>query len=373
MIVNKATAKYQRLGKEGIKGFEWPDSRSDIARIQESTEMFRNLSIEEAFAHAYRDEMNKPTITRLREISGKNECRSLKPGDVIELQVKDITKKGVIFEQNSYKETIISTINLYQYPTFRNFLPKEPLRCKVMSLDVNKIYVDPFQPLIDDFVKEIQETIDNQANINKPIVTRITGLQHMRGGYIGSIRVPAISDLCGKDMYMQAFIPGSQITLNIATDFTKWDGKDVDTFITNLSIRPGTTDVTVACSAKEYLRFLGNLNIIQLFGDYCEGNKAWKEAQEKVHEGNITGICNTSSKTGVFVEIPSMGITGMVPVHPEVINTYKRGPVKVKIVGFVELMKFNEEVDQMQHVEPWKIENGVLKRINVKCVLEFVK
>lgn len=366
-------AQVNSLGNEGVPGTDWPDT-SEINRISRNSHLYSKLTIEEAFAHAYGLQMNQETLKALKEVSGKCECKTLVPGDVVELRILDINKKGVVFEQATHKENIICTVNLYQYPTFKQFIPKDPVRCKVMSIDGDKIYVDPFQPLIEEFIEEIHQTIKTQANINNPVVTKVLGLQHMRAGYIGKIRIPSVSDLCGRDMYMQAFIPGSQITLNIEDDFEKWDGKDVETFITNLSVRPGSTDVTIACSAKEYLRFKGNLNMIQMFKDYCENNKAWKKVLEQVHDGNITGICNTRSKTGVFVEIPALGITGMVPIgDPSTINTYKPGPVKVKITGFDELLKFNKDIGQMQHVEPWKIENDVLKRINVKCILEFVK
>lgn len=359
------------LGSEGIPGFEWPISTNEQQRILNTTAKFKDMTVEEAFVDTY----------GIREVFGtkKNmenfhaiECKELKPGDVVELKVIAINKKGVIFEQAAYKETIISTVNLYQYPNFKKFIPNEPIKVKVMSKDINKIYVDPLQPMIDEFIEHIQNLVEIQANVKNPITTKVTGLHHMRAGYVGNIRIDNVSDFCGKDMYMQAFIPGSQITLNIESDFEKWDGKDVDTFVTNLAVKPGTTNVTIACSAKEYLRFLGNVNIIRMFGDYCEENDAWKNQTNVSYKGNITGVCRTQNKTGVFVEIPEIGVTGMVPVNRELITSYKPGPCAVRITGFDEPMRFNKEVGQMQHIEPYKIENGILKKINIKCTLKFV-
>lgn len=363
--------KIANMGPEGVPGFEWPTSSSDQRRIREATQALRGKTLAESFAAAYgiREVFGaKENVERLQAIT----CKELKPGDIVELRILAIDKKGVTFEQDAYKETIVSTVNLYQYPNFKKFIPKDPIKVKVMSKDLNKVYVDPLQPMVEDFVEKVQHLTAIQANVKNPITTKVTSLRHMRSGYIGNIRIDNVSDFCGKDMYMQAFIPGSQITLNIESDFEKWDGKDVETFITNLAVKPGTTNVTIACSAKEYLRFLGNINIIQMFKDYCEENKAWKKQVNEVREGNITGICKTQNKNGVFVEIPSMGITGMVPVPREELTQYKPGPCKVKIVGFDELVRFNKEVGQMQHVEPWKIEDDILKKINVKCVLEFV-
>lgn len=368
----KVLKRVKQLGSEGIPDFEWPSSANGQRRIRETSNATRGKTIAESFACEYGVRKvfgAKENVDRLQAIT----CKELNPGDVVELRILSIDKKNVTFEQDAYKETIVSTVNLYQYPNFKTFIPKDPIKVKVMSKDLNKIYVDPFQPMVDDFVKKITERIGIQANVKNPITTRVTGLRHITGaGYIGNIRIDNVSDFCGKDVYMPAFIPGSQITLNIESDFKKWDGKDVDTFITNLAVKPGTTNITVACSAKEYLRFLGSLNTIQMFKDYCEDNKAWKTQTTIAREGNITGVCRTQNKTGVFVEIPSIGVTGMVPVAKEELTSYHPGPCHVRIVGFDELVRYNKEVGQMQHVEPYKIENDILRKVNVKCTLDFV-
>jgi hypothetical protein len=367
-----ALEKVRNLGDEGAPGFDWTTSSNDMQRIRETSNLHRNESIAESFAAVYGEDKvfgSKKNMEHLQSIT----CVDLQPGDVVELRIVAITKKGVVFEQDTYKETIVSTVNLHQFPNFKKFIPKDPVKVKVMSKDANNVYVDPLQPMLDDFIASINNLVNIQANVKHPITTRVSGLQHMRAGYIGNIRIDNVSDFCGKDMYMQAFIPGSQITLNIESDFEKWDGKDVDTFVTNLAVKPGTTNVTVACSVKEYLRFLGDLNIIQMFKDYCEDNKAWKEQVKIVYDGNITGVCRTQNKTGVFVEIPSIGVTGMVPVAKEELTGYHPGPCKVRVSGFNELVRYNKDVGQMQHVEPYKIEHDVLRKVNVKCILEFVQ
>ena len=368
----RSLSKFQNLGNEGTPDFDWDAFTNDKQRIKDASIAFKNETIVEAFAEMYgltKVYGSADNVEHLMSIT----CKELKPGDVVELRIVAITKKGVVFEQDAYKETIVSTVNLYQYPNFKKFIPKDPIKVKVMSKDHNKTYVDPLQPMVDEFIEHINGLINIQANVKNPITTRVTGLQHMRAGYIGNIRIDNVSDFCGKDVYMQAFIPGSQITLNIESDFEKWDGQDVDTFVTNLAVKPGTTNVTIACSVKEYLRFLGDLNIIKMFKDYCEDNKAWKEQLKVVYDGNITGVCRTQNKTGVFVEIPSIGVTGMVPVQKEELTGYHPGPCKVRIADFNELVRYNKDAGQMQHVEPYKIENDILRKVNVKCILEFVQ
>ena len=359
--------KRQDIAPEGKQGFEWPTISNDFKRIQLNTQKYKDVSIADAFAQEYDIKVKKD----VKEHVDSFVCKELNAGDIVELKILDITKKGVIFEQGVYKENIVSTTNLYQYPNFKKFIPKEPVKVKVMSRNHTTVYVDIFQPMIDEFVKKINDRIQNQMNIEAPILTKVCNLKHMRSGYTGDIRIDNVSDFVGKDMYMQAFVPGSQITLNIENDFEKWDGQSIDTFITNLAVKPGTTDITIACSAKEYLRFLGYKNSIDLFSIYCEDRKGWEEQKQQVYEGNITGICRTQNKSGVFVEIPQLGITGMVPTPFNELTKYKPGACKVKIVGFDELMRYNKEVGQMQHVEPYKIDNGVLRKCNLKCTFDW--
>jgi hypothetical protein len=47
-------------------------------------------------------------------------------------------------------------------------------------------------------------------------------LKLSNGGFIGKALVPAVSDFIGEPYYVDAFIPGSQIVLNIESDFSRW-------------------------------------------------------------------------------------------------------------------------------------------------------
>ena len=357
----------KKITNEGIAGFEWPANASDKKRIFKTSEKYKDLTIPEAFEAEYGMRIHKD----IKKTVGSMTYKDLAPGDIIEVQILDINKKGVIFEQGAYKENFISTINLFQYPNFKTFIPKEPIKAKVMSKTHAAVYIDIFQPMLDDFITEINERIEYQATINQPILTRVRNLKHMKSGYTGDIRIDTISDFCGKDVYIQGFIPGSQIALNIESDFAKWDGQSVDAFVTNLAVKPGTTDITIACSVKEYLRFLGNCNAIKLFGVYCADKAGWDEQSKKVYDGNITGVCRTQNKSGVFVEIPELNITGMIPTPADQLTQYKPGPCNVRITAFDELMRYNREVGQMQHVEPYVINEGLLRKCNLKCVFDW--
>ena len=63
----------------------------------------------------------------------------------------------------------------------------------------------------------------------------------------------------------------------------------------------------------------------------------------------------------------------MVKVAPEELVNYKPGDnVAVHLVSFDEETYYNREVGQVQHVDPYVIEDGVLLKCNLKPILEFV-
>jgi ribosomal protein S1 len=107
-----------------------------------------------------------------------------------------------------------------------------------------------------------------------------------------------------------------------------------------------------------------------MFNEWCGETDEWKKMAETSYVGKVTGIINSSKKCGVFVEIPSLMITGMITMKPEDIVRYKpQDEVNVKIVGFDEEKFYNPITKQMQHVDPYVVEDGTLKKCNIKPVL----
>ena len=59
------------------------------------------------------------------------------------------------------------------------------------------------------------------------------------------------------------------------------------------------------------------------------------EVQSDVYDGTVTGIINSNKKTGIFVELDGMYITGLMPMDVTDLLDYKPGdPVKVRIQEF---------------------------------------
>lgn len=345
--------------------FEWVEFKNERERIKYNTNKYRNMTVVESFNDAYGLGIYERSVH-------DDIVYCVEAGDYISLKILEVNKKGVIFDQGNIKEQIICNTNLYQYERFKTFIPKDAVTVKVLSKDNNKMVVDPISPMLDRFIADHSVNLEQQYNVRLPRPVTVSNLRLTRGGYVGSIRVPSISDFLGKDQYVEAFIPGSQIVLNIENDFTRWEGQTVTAFVTGYINKPNSLNKTFICSCKEWLKFQGNLNLIAMFKDYCEENESWKQTQATTFDGVITGICNTAKKCGVFVEIPSLKITGMVPVERDVINTFAKGStVGIRIKDFDELKKYNSENGQLQHLEPYVIKDDILYKSNLKIVLDF--
>ena len=90
------------MGNEGNPNFEWP-AINEQSRIRETSTLFRDKTIAESFAAQYGEGMvfgSGRNTEHLQNIT----CKELRPGDVVELRILSIDKKGVVFEQDSYKE-----------------------------------------------------------------------------------------------------------------------------------------------------------------------------------------------------------------------------------------------------------------------------
>ena len=106
----------KKLGNEGIPGFEWPSAANEQRRIREASSALRGKTLAESFAAAYgvREVFgSKENVDRLQAIT----CKELKPGDVVELRILAIDKKGVTFEQDAESPPV---------PQLQTFPPQRP-------------------------------------------------------------------------------------------------------------------------------------------------------------------------------------------------------------------------------------------------------
>lgn len=365
--------KNVRGGVEPLADFYWPEYNSDSKRIKVYSKVYKDMSIAEAFAEHY-----NLTFKSMPDIVNQVP-KDLRVGDVISTHIRSIEKGRVTFDSGNIKANLHSGVNLYRYEKLRHFLPMDEIKAVVTRVDKDKVVIDPLTPMIsnwiDPILKEpnIQKVIPNLETGAQYKTVTVKDLQLTKGGFTGKAVIPSVSEFVGEDYVVDAFIPGSQIVLNITENFEQFNGKSVETFIMNYMSKPGgRNEMSLVCSAKEVIKFRGELNMIKLFNSWCEDGNIWKAVADMSFEGKVTGVINSAKKCGVFIEIPELEITGMVATKPEELVNYKpHMSVPVKITGFDEETYFDHAAQQVQHVLPYEIEDGILKKCNLKPILQF--
>lgn len=365
--------KNQKIIQATPNNFEWPLWETDKARIKQNTLQFQNTPIEEAFNLIY-----GTTIHLSESISEviNNTPTDAKVGDIISVKLLGVNKDNVVIGLGNVKENIVCRNNLYKYGKFRgNFEPVD-LKVKIVSVDKKQTVVDIMEPLYEQWRNEVINYPQWQNNMDEDQSTVIKDLHLIKGGYICKVDIPVIHKFLGEPYYVDAFIPGSQIVLNIEKDFEKWEGKAVRGFVTNFMPSPSNPLKLVAvCSVKRYLQHIGNLNMYNLFCHYVEGQGGtdfWKEFVKKPISGVVTGIINSSEKCGVFVEIPEYHMTGMILMKSnEIVKYAPKTQILVNMIGFNLPSYYNDVMEQVQHYSPYILDtNNKDQRIMVKCDLK---
>lgn len=308
-----------------------------------------------------------------RPIHPSYEPSSLELGSIVNFCIMDVSKHETILSRDGVKERIICNTNLHQYPNFQSDAAGQYIRCKVISRTRDSVIVDPIAVLVDEWLAAHTTNLRDQYDMDCDNWIDVSRLRLIRGGYIGDVYIDTVSEFCGKDMYMEAFIPGSQIVLNIEYDFDRWVGQSVRAFITNYTNRPRSNDKILICSPKERLKHIGSVNIIRLFNSWCEDSDLWNSYKDKVFDGVVTGVIHSANKCGAFVEIPELSITSMIPCTPDKLSsTFIRGSkVQVCIDSFEEPRKWNGI--QYEHLQPYDIRNGILYKNNIRVTLKVAE
>lgn len=366
--------KNQNVNRVDPNAFECPEFNTDSKRIKAYSLRYKHLSVVEAFEDYYNMSLG-PVEEVVNYIPNE-----LRVGDKISTRILSIKKNGVVFDSANYKTNLQCAVNLYKYEKFKHFLPMDTITAIVTRVDKEKAVIDPIAPMVRSWMDPIladptiQKVIPGDDGVLKTSII-VKDLKLAKGGFMGKAVIPTASDFVGEDFTIDAFIPGSQIVLNITDDFEKFNGKAVQAFVVNYIPKPGAmNEMSLICSAKEVIKFAGECNMIKMFNSWCDETDLWKTVANTLYTGKVTGVINTAKKCGVFVEIPELSITGMVATKPEELVNYKpHSDVKVKLTGFDEEMFYNSDVGQRQHVLPYEIENGILKKCNLKPILQFAE
>lgn len=368
LIINNVFKFSKTTYNTGLN-FKWPEYKSERERIRLNTEKYSQNTITEAFEKEYQVRLN--TLCAEAESTP----RDLKIGDIINTSILDVSKRQVTFDTRSTKASLYSAVDLSKYNSFckdniYRRLPVNGVEAEVVDITKHGVKVDVLKPMIENYVKRFVNSPWLQKVLKAPIPITVTNLKLVRGGFLGKAILPNVSNFLGETYYVDAFIPGSQIVLNITDDFERFEGQTVNAFIVNYMQKPGSQrEMSLVCSVKEYLKFQGERTMVNLFNQWCDESDYWKEFTRKIWGGVVTGVINSSKKCGVFIEIPSKHITGMLNVSPKDLVNYKPGDqVMVRVAGFEEEMFYNFAVGQTQHVEPYKITSGCLEKCTLKPI-----
>ena len=340
---------------------EWPEFKTEKERIRAYSKRYANTPISEAMCGIKEETISIPQLPVTPVVNGIYKARITKHGDYVSVH-------GL-----SAKEQVICRNNLKRYTNME--MTDREIDVKVVSIDKLRqtITIDVLQPLFENWINSVMEDKTIQYNVKAPKVVSVSNLRLGNGGFIGKAEIQAISEFIGEPYYVDAFIPGSQIVLNIESDFNRWNGATVDTFVAGYTTRPDSVNqMSLICSRKALLNFSGNLTKIELYGDYCTQGKKWKSFTKSSFVGTVTGVINSSKKCGVFVELPLFNITGMINMDPERLVEFKAGDeVSVRITDFEQMLEYDPSTGNMVHQEPYKIENDCLKSCILKPVLEL--
>lgn len=359
------------FGGEGLGAgnFSWPEYKSEKERINRNTTKYADHTIVEAFEEEYRIPI------KVDSVSIESTPSELHIGDIINVSILEVSKRSVVFDTRNIKDNIYSAVDLSKYERFKNPAYCSPIRdieAKVTDITKSGVKIDVIEPMIESYVMRNVNKPWLQKEIGNPHTVRVRNLQLTKGGFLGKVALPNVSNFLGEPYLVDAFIPGSQIVLNITDNFEQFIGKDVNAFIVNYIEKPGSNKMSLVCSVKEYLKFNGECLMIDMFKNWCDDNEVWKTTKEFNNTGIVTGVINSSKKCGVFVELPNLFITGMVNVSPADLVKYKPGDrINVRIDGFEEEVYYNPVIQQMQHVEPYKITDGCIEKCTLKPILKL--
>jgi hypothetical protein len=307
--------------------------KNDKERIKYISRAYKNINIAKSFAIFYNEEVSQE-VKQNRNI---NTITTIKIGDCYVGEVKDFDSNQLTFAIPGVKEELIAKDNFNScFSNVENYLltHENKLLFQVREKRDNKYYVS----VVDAYYKLWKTQIDAAIMHEDTIDVHIDSL--VNGGYVCHTDIVPINELTGKKYISSVFIPGSHIVLNIEHDFEKWVDKDVKIIPQKFveyrrDFKTGTVDNSLVGSRKRLLQIVGMNNMYEIYNRYKLSQVEGVKSVPEVFEGVVTGIINSNKKTGVFVELPDLSITGLMPIDASELLDYKPGDdIKVTVKEF---------------------------------------
>lgn len=323
-----------------IEGDVFSGFKNDKERIKYISRNYANMNIAKAFATFY----NTPIAHDTKHSSVVNNVINIELGQVYVGNVVSFNKTSMTFSipgvknelySNENFTTCFDNINAY-LATHNNMLAFE-----VREKKDNKYYVSVIQGYYRIWTHRILKSIEKMQSIHVYIDDLV------KGGYICHTNIDELNELTGRNYTHSVFIPGSHIVLNIEHDFEKWIGEEVDIipqkFVDFKTVGYGHNKLiekSLVGSRKLVLQVTGMKNLYNIYNNFEMFNKLKESGknvsvESQVFDGTVTGIINSSKKTGAFVELDDQYITGLMPVDSFDTLNYKPGDhVRVTIKEF---------------------------------------
>ena len=310
----------------------------DKERIKYISSHYGNMSIAKAFSIYYGLELEDD----FKSNRNANVINVIELGKIYTGTVKEFTKNIMTFDIPGVKEEIICKEPFATcMDSIRNYLltHDNKLLFEVRQKDHDKYYVSVINAYYKAWENLIKKAIEHEDGVTVHIDELV------KGGYVCHTSISTLCELTGKNYTSSVFIPGSHIVLNIERDFEKWIGQDVvivpQKFVEfKKDLRTGLTENSLVGSRKRVLQILGMKNMFDLWNDLETKKKLASianktEVKSDVYKGVVTGIINSNKKTGIFVELNDMYITGLMPIDSTELLDYKPGDeVDVRISEF---------------------------------------
>ena len=331
---------------------------SERERLAYMKKAYKNMSIADSFAKFYGLELDGSSNKEV------NNTTVIECGQCYWGTVNSISKTGITFLIPGVKEELVSKENFSDCMDYvETYLLNHDnrLRFEVREKKHGVYYVS----VINGYYKLWQELMEKAAKKLEPIDVHIDALT--RGGYLCHTVISTLKELTGKDYTSSVFIPGSNIVLNIERDFERWIGQDVQIIPQKLVKFRNVGDQvenSLIGSRKLVLQRLGNQNLYDIYNRAkLLTLNADSDQNKEVFDGTVTGIINSNKKTGIFVELNGMYITGLMPIDSSELLDFKPGDqIKVKV----------KEFEVQEDKEPFVLnKNNKVTYANTRCVFEL--
>ena len=300
---------------------------SERERLAYMKRAYKNMSIAESFAKFYGIELDG---TSNKEV---NSVTTIECGQCYWGTVNSISKSGITFLIPGVKEELVSKENFSDcMDHIQNYLLNHDnkLRFEVREKKHGVYYVS----VINGYYKLWVDSVERMGKKFDPINVHIDSLT--KGGYLCHTTITPLKELTGKEFTSSVFIPGSNIVLNIERNFERWVGEDIQIIpqkIVKFKQTGDGVENSLIGSRKLLLQQLGNQNLYDIFNRAkLLALNAGASGNKEIFDGTVTGIINSNKKTGIFVELNGLYITGLMPIDASELLNFKPGDqIKVKV------------------------------------------